>query len=85
MHMSEDLSLSATEAGLLTIAERRGHVVTAKVVDRADPVSVERRDLLERLLQRGLLSEASATEAEIAYAITDQGQQALSALDLRRD
>lgn len=83
--MPEDLTLSATEAGLLTVAERRGRVVTAKVVERTDPTSVERRDLLERLAHRGLLSEASTTDEEVAYSITKQGRDALTILDLRRE
>jgi predicted transcriptional regulator len=82
--MPEGLSLSATEAGLLTVAERRGVVSTPRVVDRNDTTSVERRDLLGRLVQRGLLNETSGAEAECTYAITEQGRAALAALDAMR-
>jgi hypothetical protein len=83
--MSEELSLSVTEAGLLTVAERRGQVTTARKIDsRNDPISVERRELLERLHTRGMLVEASRTDVEIDYAITDHGRAALAALDALR-
>lgn len=83
--MPEDLVLSATEAGLLTVAERRGQVTSPVVVDlRADPAAAERKELLFRLCGRGLLSEVSANADELAYAITDQGRQALAALDAMR-
>lgn len=83
--MPKDLTLSSTEAGLLTVAERRGQVVSAKTIDRTDPTAVERRDLLERLAQRGMLREASRSQDEVAYAITGQGRDALTILDLKRD
>lgn len=82
--MSNGLSLSATEAGLLTIAERRGVVSTPRFVDRNDTTAVERKDLLGRLVQRGLLDETPGPEAECVYAITAQGRAALAALDAMR-
>lgn len=82
--MPEDLALSATEAGLLTVAERRGHVATAREVERIDPTSVERKEILDRLCRRGLLQETEGVSEEIAYAITGQGRAALAALDAKR-
>jgi hypothetical protein len=83
--MPDQLGLSATEAGLLTVADRRGRVTSRAVVDqRNDPTAVERKELLLRLCRRGLLVEASATEDEVAYTITEQGRAALAVLDAMR-
>lgn len=82
--MPEDLTLSATEAGLLTVAERRGQVATARAVGRDDPTSVERKEILDRLSHRGLLQETEGPPEEIVYAITDRGRAAIAALDAKR-
>ena len=77
--------ISSTEAGLLTVAERRGLVSAPLQIDeRNDPIARERRAILQRLETVGLLRRESGGEGEAAYAITDLGRAALADLDSRR-
>lgn len=80
-----DHALSATEAGLLSVLERRGAFAIDRAIDeRNDPISVERRALLARLHQAGFVTETDAEPGQVAYVITSEGRAALAELDARR-
>lgn len=79
-------ALSATEAGLLSVVERRGSFAISRTIDeRNDPISVERRALLTRLEQAGFVTETEAEPGHVGYVITDAGRAALAELDARRE
>lgn len=72
------------ELGLLTIAERKGAVrVPRSQADRLDVTVVERAALIERLVQRGLLSECECEGPveERAFQISEEGRRVLSEMD----
>lgn len=83
-----DIHFSPLEIGLLTIADRRGSVRTPRKVDeRNDPANIERLIVLRRLVERGLMAEASpADEAviELEFTMTDVGRTALAESDRPR-
>jgi DNA-binding PadR family transcriptional regulator len=78
-------ALSATEAGLLSVLERYGAFAISQTIDeRNDPISVERRAVLGRLKQAGLVTDTDAEPGQVAYVITAEGRAALAELDARR-
>jgi len=79
-----DVHISATEAGLLSVVERQGELRAKRVLDlHNDALELERREILSRLEEAGLVREAYSNEAEIAYVITAAGRAVLAELDAR--
>jgi len=87
-NLSSDDPLLPGEAGLLTVAERRGAVRTpARMNDRNDVAAIERHTLLKGLVERGLMREmdvAGGSEKR-EFQITEEGRAALAAIDERHD
>jgi hypothetical protein len=78
--------LSPIEAGLLTVAERRGRVSAPAVIDeRNDPSGAARFEMLTRLSRAGLMARVPpAGEPELWFGITEAGRAALALLDAPR-
>ena len=72
--------LSALEAGILTVVERRGRLaVDAVLKSGSDAAEVTRRNALKRMHEAGLVEEVGPgpDSGRLEYAITELGRQIL--------